>query len=58
MKLNKEVKAICDKCGTTMGACAFRHDNGYCDRIIDIQLLTKPLYQEAKKIAKWSKLCK
>ena len=49
----KEAKTICENCKKKMLKkypdmidCAFRHDNEYCSRIEDIDLLTERLYKE------------
>ena len=48
-----EAKLICETCKKKtlkkypdMIDCAFRHDNEYCPRIEDIDLLTERLYKE------------
>ena len=53
-KLNtEEAKMICENCKKKllkkypdMIDCAFRHDNEYCPRLEDIDLLTERLYKE------------
>ena len=49
----EEAKTICENCKKKMLKkypvmidCAFRHDNEYCSRIEDIDLLTERLYKE------------
>lgn len=49
----EEAKNICKACKNKllekypdMIDCAFRHDNEYCPRVEDIDLLTERLYKE------------
>lgn len=51
-----EAELICKNCKERMSKkypkmidCAFLHDNDYCDRIKDIDLLTENLYKELDK---------